>query len=265
MATPGSSREYFKDFGFSPFLSDYSFHNNIMIKRDNFDDLNFTYPMNIATPNRMGLFGKISLKLEKLIKGSVDISSMKEARPVAAPNINKRSFLRAAGEIDLLLSEFTEILLVPDIDGFLIFENNTREDFVGTANTVDANNLVITNRNEEENCIINCWGVNLIFRIMEKVSILGIYQQYSIKGIKTIDGYISNQPIYISGYITRDFNIQNTIQGGGVIYAFSRNIKIQVDYLVKELSNKTKNLSSNTELNEQYKIDNVRALFTMKF
>ena len=265
VATPGGASRYFADYGFSSFMHEYDYHNNISIRRYNNDLLNFTYPMNIATPNRTGLFSQIAIKLDKAITGVFGISSMEELRPVAAPNINKRSFSRQTGGVKLSISELIDLSIAPEISGFFILEKNSRNDFSETTNVI-INNVVVTNRNETENCQVKVFGFSILYRIIKKSYIFGVYQQYSIKGIKTIDEYSSNQPIRIKGYTIYDYDIKNNVIGGGLIYAFGRNIKVQVDYTTKKLDDETVILSeSGAKVDQHYQINNLQALFTVRF
>ena len=65
-----------------------------------------------------------------------------------------------------------------------------------------------------------------------------MYQMYSIKGAKVIDGYESNNPLEIRGYDIKNFNIENSLIGSGIIYKISATTKMQANYFYKKYINK---------------------------
>ncbi len=255
IVTPARYGSYF-DHGFNdlgtdalkPSLFDYSYRNKIMIARDNLDKLNYIYSMNIATPNRTGLFCDLNLSFG-LVRAAIEVSSMKEVRPIAAPNKNKREFFRNENEISFDLSKILEYL--PILSGFFTMENNKRDDWPATKATSE------TNLNEKEDYKINIYGAEAVFELFQNFKLIGMYQLYSVKGLKTIDGYKSNHPIEIKGYHTTKFDIKNSVIGIGFIYEITRAIKVQADYFYKKYEEKEDNMN--------YNLNNGRMLFGISF
>ncbi len=251
VSTPGGEGDFFEDLvGLPPFLTDYYYRNKIMVSRDNLDFLNFTYPMNIATPNRTGIFGNIGIDYKTFVHTKFELSSMQEVRPVSTPNRNKRSFFRNEGEVSINIPTIVGIDYLPEVGGFYILEHSKREDWLATAGT---------NLNEKEDCKVTVLGVNIMLQLVDKLSVIGMYQNYKIKGPKVVDSYYTHQPIIIAGYLpdengntTYNFDIENVVVGAGLIYELTKVSKIQLDYLNKEYVN-------------NYTINNVRLLFVTKF
>ena len=272
-ATPGGEGTTFEEAGLDPFLFDYDYQNNVTIARLNDDTLNFTYSMNTATPNRMGIFGDIGINLG-IIKINSEASIMQEMRPIAAPNENTREFLRGTGEVSFPLDEFLKevsfpweeffnINLLPEISFFGMMENITRDDDPDTSHTNWELNKQL---NEEEDCMIIGFGGDIVVRLLESLALTGMYQEYRVTGRKTMDAYGTHEPLEISGYTTLDYAIRNLVYGGGLILSFTKSTSIQLDYLIKTSENKTENIHDPLEdLDAHYKINHFRMLFLMKF
>ena len=242
MATPGLSGSLpnFEETEIPPMLFDYSFHNFIRISRDNYNPLNFTYAMNSATPNRTGFFGELSLT-PKFIHINSKVSLLEEMRPVAAAD-NLRSFFRTANEVSFLLPKLIKekVKLLPEISVIYIIENVKRED------------SSLTPGNEEEDSQSEILGVEAAFMPVRDLNIIIMYQKYMIQGRKAIDGYPSNEPLDMAGYMIMDFDIGNEVYGAGMIYDFTTSVKFQLDYLYKNYI-------------DNYEIDQARALLLVTF
>jgi len=247
MATPAGESKNYINMALPPMLPDYSYRKFIRLSRDYNDILNFTYPMNEATPNRTGFFGELSMDL-KYLNLSSQASVMSERRPVGAPNENKRSFVRNANEISFPFPEILDLSvqprgLVPEISFFNIIERVKREDFNAT---------ILSNQNEAEDCKVDVFGMDVVFVPLKVLSLSALYQVYTVKGRKINDVYASHEPLQISGYQHQEFHIKNTIIGFGLQYSFSPVTQFQLDYFIKEYS-------------DVYKMNQLRALFQMTF
>ena len=241
----------FEESGAEPFLYEFNYQNSPVISKDYYDGLNFTYPMNKATPNRKGIFSELTANLGMLALGA-EIDILQEVKPIGTDNDENRSFNRMLGYISSKLGKGFEI------SGFYMNESVKRNDDVDTDWI-----------NETENLVVDGLGAELVFRFFEKLSLIGVYQTYLISGRKIMDIYASQEPLYISSYMLMDdqpdigkivagLDIQNNLIGLGFIYAFNKALRLQTDYLMKTYINK-----KNEALN--YNINTMRMLLTAKF
>ena len=247
MATPGGHSPVFGDMPLSPFLIDYSYHNFLRVSRDYYDVLNFTYPMNIATPNRTGFFGDLMLDF-KYVNLYTEVHSLQEVRPVSAPNINKRTFFRNVNEISFPFPDIEELkiksmALIPEISFFSIMERVKRDDYEPTSQT---------NQNEAEDCKMDVYGVDVVFVLLKNLMVSAIYQIYSVSGRKTKDVYNSHQALKISGYEHKNLDIKNKIVGVGLYYSFGPATSANLDYFLKSYAG-------------NYDLDHMRLLFQYGF
>ncbi len=225
MASPRGSEKVFQSADLYPFLFNYYFYNRIRLARDDFDVLNSTYPMNEATPNRIGVFGDIIVSTE-LVWAKAGISDMEEVRPIAAPNENRRTFSRIESIISFDLPVFLNIRYIPEITGFYVIENTKRDDWAGTSGKW---------LDESENFKSLMQGVEANFKLFKSLSIIGTYQIYKISGPKVFDIYYTHSPLTIDSYNQVNYkNYKNTLIGAGVIHQVSRVFQIQADYFYKE-------------------------------
>ncbi len=236
--SPGTGTS-FDTAGLPPLAYEFSFINIPVLGKNYYDALNFTCPMNTATPNRKGLFFNFNLSAVIASIGG-EYSSMQETLTIFSNNKLPRSF----SHIEAYIS-FKPVFNF-ELTGFFINEENTRDDDSDTFS------------NEKEDLVINGMGAELVFRAVEKLSFIGAYQNYTLKGKKYIDVYNSNEPIAIKSYQYLDLNLINELVGVGFIYAFNKALTLQVDYLIKTYQNK---YLSQTD----YIIDTFRMLITAKF
>ena len=225
--TPGVSgsqfqnEDFYVSLGLAPFWFQDYFRNKIQFTRDYFDWLNTAYPMNVATPNRQGLFGDIKFNYMEMLSLAGNASMMQEVRPTAKPNENVRSFLRVVAEGSLNLSKIANIQGLPKISGFYIMENDDRED------------SALTSEDETENYKIRILGVEAVFDL-KVLKIIGMYQSFGITGRKIIDVYNPAQQdaLKIAGYQIYDFGttgIVDSVMGGGFIVRVSQAVSMQID------------------------------------
>jgi len=262
VATSGASGDYFSDFNIQPVLYHYSFNNKIMLARDNGDMLNYTYAMNEATPNRTGLYTKIYGNLLKWIEGKVDFSQMKEIRPIARSNQQKRSFLRQSIQIAVNGPEIIDFPFLPVIQGFIITENVKRDDEPATTSLNPANTNVSKQLIETEDFKSIVKGASITIEVLKKLSVSAIYQIYNYQGRKFIDIYKSHEPIEIDGYTIIDYKepVKNNLQGIGITYHASKLSVLQGDYIIQEYEN-----TDPVYEKENYSIENWRLLLRLRF
>jgi hypothetical protein len=240
IAFPGGTAQIFSSAGLDGFLFDYELNNRVKLGRNNRDLLNASRAMNEATPNRTGLAGQAVLNIRKAVKLSLDASRLSEMRPVSASNGNLRSYRRISGQFSLPTDEWTGRSFFPVIGGFLMMEDIDRKDDPDSSGS------------EREDCRIRAAGVNAEIRVTVKFSLTGLYQWYGITGRRIFDDYSSGDALKIAGYTPVSFGLTQTLKGGGAVWSFSRNIRIQGDYLVRAEEGRVS-------------VSETRVLFTMMF
>jgi len=270
MTTPLFDRDYFEDLNLHNFYFDYSYRNKVMMTRDNQDWLNLTYPMNTATPNRIGLFSQINAHYRTFLTAKIEIHQMEELRPVAASNNNKRSFSRTvrSAKIDTskMLTDFIPALLpkivygfFPEIEGFYITERTQRDDDPET--TSETANIAAT-LFEKEDYKVNIIGYSIIITPLKKLSLAGLYQKYRTEGRHILDGYVSHQPLLIAGYKVYFTKEENELYGTGLIYKLEKASRIHIDYMIKEM----RFINPYTDkIYYNHNINSLRALLLAKF
>jgi len=246
LAFPGGESITFQGLGLPGFAFDYYYQHSVRISRNYWNPLNFTFPMNTATPNRAGLFADINANLG-VIRTFIEVNSMEEMAPVPWPTDLKRKFSRLTGEISLPLGEFLNIRLLPEISGFYIEETVDRDDALETSGS----NLI-----EAENFKSKVTGGEVKFSPLANLALIGMYQEYKVNGKKIIDLYSTHKPLRIDGYLPAYYAYSESVYGVGLIYSMSKTIFIQSDYLIKEYN-------YSPQKSQQFTLNHFRAMLSI--
>ena len=236
--TSGGAGSSFSSAGIKPFRSDYYYRNKLMITKDNSEPMNFIYSQNIATPNRKGMYGNIDLNISA-VSLFFEYSEMEEVTPIGRLNKKKRAFNRMEGYASLHTTYF-------EVSGFYITEENLRKD---DANTVGS---------EREDFTVEIPGAEVVIKPLKKLSLFANYIIYTLKGRKIAEIYPSESPLKIAGYSTMEYDLNNELIGGGLIYAFNSAFKVQADYMIKSYIN-------NDDKDLNYDLNSMKMFLTVAF
>jgi hypothetical protein len=238
-----------------PSLSDVGLRRGVQFTRDNNNILDFATAMNEATPNRNGLFGSLALD-HRFGRLYANAGISREIRPVGAGNAdNPRELTRIEGEASLVLSEILKVPQLPKFSAFYVYETDTRPDLASTAT------------NDSEDLAINVLGAEIVIPVTKKLRLVGTYQTFSVKGLKWVDGYdeASQNALAIAGFMRMDYDIVESVMGGGLIWNLAKPITFRLDYTLRSCADKSANITSGVTQDVSYEMHQARLLMHIIF